>query len=269
MIRVSNITKSFSDVVALADVSFVMNTGVNVIIGPNGAGKTTTLKCLAGVITPDSGNIEIFGKSVKEAKKEIAFLDENRRVFRKFKVKDYEHIIPLLYRNWDEKLFKKLLAHFSIGRERRVEKLSAGIRTLFLISMVISTGAKVLILDEPTQHLDPININDVQKMLKELGQDRVVVIASHHMEEVESFADRFVIISKGRVLYQDEIDLAKEKHRVVSQNEISECDEVIQAVDSGWLVRTDKDKGRYPSLREIVLAYLKKSERATLFDFNG
>ncbi len=266
MIKVSNISKSFPDVVALADVSFVMNRGVNVIVGPNGAGKTTTLKCLAGVMNPDSGIIEIFGKSVWKVKKEIAFLDENRRVFRKFKVRDYEQMLPLLYENWDERLFKKLLAHFSIGGERRVEKLSAGIKTLFLFSVVASSGAKVLILDEPTQHLDPMRVSDVQEILKELGQDRVVVIASHHMEEVESFADRFVIINKGRVLYQDEIDVAKEKHRVVSQSEIGQYDEVIQVVESGWLVRTDEDKGRYPSLREITLAYLKRDKEVSLFD---
>ena len=101
-------------------------------------------------------------------------------------------------------------------------------------------------------------------MLKELGQDRIVVVASHHMEEVESFADRFVIINEGRVLYQDEIDAAKEKHRVVSQSEIGQYDEVIQIVESGWLVRTEEDKGRYPSLREIVLAYLKKDEKSSI-----
>ena len=264
MIRVSNLSKSYSDVVAVADVSFTMEEGVNVIIGPNGAGKTTTLKCLAGITTPDSGRVEIFGKSVWKVREEIAFLDETRKVFRRFRVKDYEQMMPLLYRKWDGKLFKRLLAHFSIGREKRVEKLSAGIKTLFLFSVVVSSGARILILDEPTQHLDVMRVGEVQQMLKELGQDHIVVVASHHMEEVENFADRFVIINEGRVIYKDEIDSAKEKHRVVSQSEISEYDEVIHSVESGWLVRTNEDKGRYPSLREIVLAYLKRDEKASI-----
>ncbi len=261
MVEVLEISKSFSDVVALAGVTFTADRGVNVIIGPNGAGKTTTLRCISGVVSPDSGSVKIFGKDPGRIKERIAVLSEDRRILRRMKVKDYEQLLPLLYPNWNGKLFKKFLAHFSIRRDQNLDTLSAGMRTVFLLSVLIASGADVLILDEPTQHLDPVKVNELETLLRELGTDKILIVASHHLEEVEGFADRFVILNEGRVVYSDDIDSAKEKHRIVAQNQIGEYDEVIGFVESGWLVKTEEDKGRYPSLREIVLAYLKRDEK--------
>lgn len=264
MIVVSRVSKSFSDVVALADVSFEMKKGVNVLIGPNGAGKTTTLKCIAGIIKPDSGSIRIFEKPPEKVKERIAFLSEDRRGISRLKVKDYEQLMALLYPTWDGRLLRKLLSHFQIPRQKAFDALSAGLKTLLLFSVAISSGADVLLFDEPTQHLDPVKISDIQSLIRELGEEKIIVLSTHHLEEVESFADRMFVINEGRVIYYDDVDHAKETHRVVQQNEISESDEIIHAVESGWLIRTEKDKGRYPSLREIVLAYLKKSSSSFL-----
>ncbi|MCD6449552.1 MAG: ABC transporter ATP-binding protein [Thermotogaceae bacterium] len=258
MIKIEKISKTFSDVVAISEVNFELEKGVNLLIGPNGAGKTTTLKCIGCIIQPDTGSITVFDKNPCLVKERIAFLSEDRKILRKMRVKDYMELLPLLYSKWDNRTFKKLLNHFSIPLNKPLDKLSAGMRTLFLLTCAISSSADVLLLDEPTQHLDPVKVAEIQNIIREIALDKIVVISTHHLEEAENFADRFVLINEGRVIYHDDVDSAKESHRVIQQNELTESDEVIGKIESGWLVKTDADKGRYPSLREIALVYLTK-----------
>lgn len=261
MVEVKSLRKSYEDVVAVADVSFVAGKGVTVLIGPNGAGKTTTLKCIAGIVRPDGGKISIFGKKISEVKDDIFLLPEDRKVFRKLRISDYEKLLSLIYPNWDTKLFGKLLAHFSIPRNRKMEELSAGMKTQLLMAVAYSSGANLVLLDEPTQHLDPVKVNEIETMIRHMGEERVVIVSSHHLEEVEYFSDEFVLINEGRVIYADSIDGAKEKHRVVPQDTVTDEDEIIGLLEGGILVRTEEEKGRHPRLREIVLAYLSRGKK--------
>jgi len=258
-VEVKNLGKKFGSVVAIVDVSFEVEDGIFVLIGPNGAGKTTTLRCLSGEIAPDMGEIKVFGKKVEEVKEKIAVLREDRRVFSNMKVKDYEELYSLIYPKWNPILFRRLVLHFNIPGDQPVEKFSAGMKTLFLLSLVISSGAELLLLDEPTQGLDPMKKEEVMKILREAGEERVLIVASHHLEEIEMLADNFAIINEGKVVYRDNLDNAKEKHRIIQASELTEEDEIIGVLEDGMLVKTERDVGRYSRFREIVLSYIERS----------
>ncbi len=261
MVEVKDLFKSFKDTIALNGVSLEISGGIHLIIGPNGAGKTTLLKCVMGILKPDSGNIRIFGKPPRSVKNRMAFLDEMRRPIRKFRVKDYEEIMPLLYPRWNRKLFWEISAKLSLRRSKLVENLSAGTKAMFFLSLVVSSGADVLILDEPTQNLDPVKIKEIEDIIKSESSGKIVLMSSHHLEEVERVAESFSIIDRGMVIYSDNLESAGKSHRVVFQSEITQLDEVIGRVEENqYLVKTTSDKGRAPSLREIALAYLNLSK---------
>ncbi len=266
MVRVENLSKVFRDVIALSSVSFEIDEGIAILVGPNGAGKTTTLRCISGSLRPDSGYVEIFGKRPNEVKERMAFLSESRRSFRKMKVEDYEELLPLLYPRWNARLFREFLAHFSIERSRRIDELSAGMKTLFHLSVVLSSGADLMLLDEPTQNLDPVKVSEFEKILRDISKEKIVLISTHHVEEVESLADRMIVIVGGKVIYEADVDEAKDTHRIVPASLIEDGDEVIEKVDGEFLVRTEDDKGRYPKLREIVLAYLKRGSNFSWYN---
>jgi len=95
--------------------------------------------------------------------------------------------------------------------------------------------------------------------LREVGEERVLIIASHHLEEIEMLADNFAIINEGKVVYRDNLDAAKEKHRIIQASELTEEDEIISVLENGMLVRTEREVGRYPRFRELVLAYIERS----------
>lgn len=260
LLEVKDLFKSFEDSIALNGVSLEISKGIHLIIGPNGAGKTSLLKCVMGILKPDSGKIRVFGKSPHLVKNRMAFLSETRKPLRKFRVKDYEEIMPLLYPRWNRKLFWEISAKLSLKRGKRVENMSAGMRTMFLLSLVISSGADLLLLDEPTQNLDPSKVKEVENLIRKEASNKIVLISSHHLEEVENIAESFSIINRGEIVYSDDLKSAKENHRVVFQNEITQLDEVIGKIEGNtYLIKTSTDRGRFPSLREITLAYLSSS----------
>ncbi len=261
MIEVKDLFKSFKDTVALNGVNLKVSEEIHLVIGPNGAGKTTLLKCIMGILRPDSGKIRVFGKPPLSVKNRMAFLNEMRKPIRKFRVKDYEEIMPILYPKWNRKLFWEISARLSLKRSKYVESMSAGIKTMFFLSLIISSGADVLILDEPTQNLDPLKVKEIENFIRNESSGKTVIMSSHHLEEVENIADSFSIIDNGKVIYSESVRNAKESHRVVSQSEIIQLDEIVGKIeDNYYLVKTNSDKGREPSLREIVIAYLNLSK---------
>ena len=128
--------------------------------------------------------------------------------------------------------------------------------------MTVSTDSKILILDEPTQHLDPVWKDDVLSIIRSYAQcGNTIILSTHQVEEAELMATHFAIIRSGRVLYSDELDAAKENHRVVRVEEMEEELEQITVMNNDTvLVKTNKEIGRYPTFREIALGYLRSKE---------
>lgn len=269
MIRVEHLRKNFSGKQVLSDVSFFVEPGsILALVGPNGAGKTTTIRCITGVLKPDAGSVTLFGEKFEHvtshtAKQRIAVVPEERVVFRNFSGADYAQLWASLYPKWNDSIFSNFVARYGFDLSQKVESYSIGMKTLFLLGLCISSQADLLILDEPTQHLDPTIRLEVMSLLKEyVDGERSAIVSSHEIFELEEYATHLAIIKEGRIIYTDSIDEAKEKHRIVEKGESIQDGEVVGLVGQNVLVKASSDVGRYPKLSEIVVAYLTgKSER--------
>ncbi|AMW33735.2 ATP-binding cassette domain-containing protein [Fervidobacterium islandicum] len=262
MLSVRKISKRFNNKQVLADVSFDVKKGsIFALIGPNGAGKTTTIRCILKAIDADSGIVEFMGEKINAVtKRKIAAVSEDRQVFRNFTAYDYERLYSSVYPQWDGEVFNRLVAKYNFDFSQRVETYSIGMKTLFLVVLAISTNAELLILDEPTQHLDPTVRYEVMRLIKEYASSgKSCIVSSHEMFELEEYATEFAIINAGKVIYTDSIDSAKEKHRVFRAGESIGTGDIIGIVGDEILVRVSgevTESGRFPKFQEIVVGYL-------------
>ncbi len=268
IVDVKGLVKKFGDKIVLNNVNFSVNyQEIFALIGPNGAGKTTTLRCLYGDIFPTQGTIEIFGTKFSQSMKDkMAVLTENRLSFSRFKGEDYRKLWSMLYPNWDDEIFNRFIMHYNLDLRKRVENYSSGMKVIMNLALAISTGAELLILDEPTLNLDPVVRTDTLRVLKDFVKEkRSIVISSHEIYELEEIADAFAIIKEGRIIYADTVDDAKSKHRIGGRNERING-EIIGNVGDEVLYRTDKGEGRYPTLMEISIAYIQGQKRFSPFE---
>ncbi len=165
IVEVKGLVKKFGDKIVLNNVNFSVNyQEIFALIGPNGAGKTTTLRCLYGDIFPNQGTIDIFGTKFSQSMKDkIAVLTENRISFSRFKGEDYRKLWSMLYPNWNDEIFNKFIMHYNLDLRERVENYSSGMKVIMNLALAISSGAELLILDEPTLNLDPVVRMDTEK----------------------------------------------------------------------------------------------------------
>ncbi|AEX85184.1 hypothetical protein XO10_03780 [Marinitoga sp. 1135] len=262
MIEVINLEKSYGPKPALIDVNLTVNSGdIYVLVGPNGAGKTTTLKCIYGDLKPDNGKVLIDGKTLnKFRKRNISVLLEDRVVFKGLYPYDYAELWKILYPKWNDKRYKELMMEFNLPITKPLNAYSSGMKTLFYIILMLASNTKIMILDEPTQNIDPVKKDKILKLLKEFvsNGENIVIMSTHHIEEVELISSRFAIINSGKTTFEGDIQEALNAHKIVKQSEMTEEMEIIMPLDDGILVKTNEDIGRTPDFREVVLGYLKK-----------
>ena len=210
MIRAHALTKSFAQTVALDGVSFEAKPGeVLGFLGPNGAGKTTAMRILTGYLPPTSGRVEVCGLDVaaepRAARARIGYLPESVPLYPEMRVDEY-----LFYRAALKRVprrDRRLRVDEACGRtgikgaERRViGHLSKGYRQRVGLADALLHRPEVLILDEPTDGLDPLQRRDVLALIGELGRERTVILSTHILPEVESVCARLVILDRGKVV---------------------------------------------------------------------
>lgn len=261
-VTITNMTKRFGSKRVLNDVSMEIKNGeIFALIGPNGAGKTTTLRTIFGEIKPDLGEVSVFGKPISAGIKEkMAVMPEERLTFSRFTSSDYHRLWSRLYPTWNEKVFSSFANHFRFNLDERVSTYSMGMKTLLNMALCMSTGADLMLLDEPTQNLDPVIRAEILSVIKNYTEDqseKTIIISSHEIYELEEIASSFAIIREGEILYSDTIDNAKENHRIVNTGETVPFGAVIGIVDNETLVKTREEVGRYPNFKEIILGYLQ------------
>ncbi len=213
IIEVKNIYKAFGSYLAVKDLSFSVKEGEIVgILGPNGAGKTTSMRILTGFLHPTKGTIKINGKNLFEnpvsSRKLIGYVPEGSPLYNEMTVIDFLRFI-FEARNLDkEKKDNSVdnvvnLLKLNNVLFQRIETLSKGYKRRVGLAQAIIHNPKILILDEPTDGLDPNQKNDVRKLIKELGKDKAIIISTHILEEINALCNRTLIISKGRLLIDD------------------------------------------------------------------
>lgn len=216
MIEVSGLTKIYGQRTAIQDLNFTVNKGEIVgFLGPNGAGKSTTMKILTGFMPASFGTAKVAGFDVFDdainVKKNVGYLPENPPVYFEMIVEDYLKFAAQLHdvskanlkSSIDMALEKTGLTHV---RKRIIGNLSKGYRQRVGLAQALVHDPQVLILDEPTVGLDPVQIIEIRELIKSLGGAHTVILSSHILPEVTATCERIIVINKGTIVAQDNIE---------------------------------------------------------------
>jgi ABC-2 type transport system ATP-binding protein len=213
MIKTEHLGKRYETLTAVDDVSFEVAPGeVLGFLGPNGAGKTTTMRMLAGFISPTSGKASICGHDIETdtlaAKRLLGYLPEGAPLYGEMTVQRFLEFIADL-RNLTGSVRRNRL-DYSIGRlqlgsvlEQTIETLSKGFRRRVGLAQALMQDPPVLILDEPTDGLDPNQKHEVRTLINEMSRDKIIIISTHLLEEVQAVCTRAIIIARGRIVADD------------------------------------------------------------------
>lgn len=282
-IEINNLSKKYEEYV-LNKVSFSVPKGsVMGYIGQNGAGKTTTIRSMMNLIPIDEGEIKILGmdyrKSETDIKKRIAVVFDELPVQDIFDAKDLSYIFEGLYEEWNKGTFKEYLNRFEIPEQRKVGKLSKGMKMKLQIALALSHNAELLIMDEPTAGLDPVVRDEILHCFMEYVEDgsKSILLSSHITSDLEKIANCVTYIDKGKIL------LTGAKDEIIANHAIIRCDkDEVRALDSNDVISArishfgaevllynhgnvcDKYKGMpmdKASLEEIMLYYVNREKK--------
>lgn len=213
-ISVSNLSKDYGQQKALNGISFEASAGkVLGFLGPNGAGKSTTMKILTCFIPQTSGSARVCGFDVTEApmdvKRNIGYLPENNPLYLEMYVKEALGFICDIHQIADKKIrIKEVIALTGLGDEqyKKISELSKGYRQRVGLAQAILPDPQVLILDEPTSGLDPNQVVGIRSLIRDLGKTKTVILSTHIMQEVEAVCDQVIIINKGMIVADGELN---------------------------------------------------------------
>lgn len=209
ILSVNGISKRYKKVVALDNVSFEMSSGeVLALLGANGAGKSTAMKIICGLAFADSGTVTVNGANIVTdrigALRNIGAVIENPCFYNKLSAFDNLKAVGIYYGITDDNTINKLLETVGLldCKKRKVDTFSLGMKQRFGIAQALLNSPKLLILDEPTNGLDPQGIYELRQFIKRLAHEQniAVLLSSHQLYEVQNTADRVVIMNSGRVV---------------------------------------------------------------------
>ncbi len=216
MIEVRELTKNYGPHKAVDRLSFSVKKGEVVgFLGPNGAGKTTTMKIITGFMPPSAGSVTVAGFDVFEdpieVKKRIGYLPETPPVYGEMTVESYLKFVARLKGVEKSKLsaqVERAIEKTDLGsvRKRMIQNLSKGYRQRVGISQALVSEPEVLILDEPTVGLDPRQVAEVRKLIKDLAGHHTIILSTHILPEVQATCERIIIINRGRIAAEDSLD---------------------------------------------------------------
>lgn len=286
MISVEHLTKCYGDFTAVDDLSFEIGEGhVYGFLGPNGAGKSTTMNIMTGCLSATAGHVRIDGYDIfdepDKAKKLIGYLPEHPPLYMNETPLEYLTFVGEAKGLRGEELNRQIdtvigLTKIEHMKHRRISALSKGYQQRVGIAQALLGNPKVIILDEPTVGLDPIQIIEIRDLIKELGKTHTVIFSSHILSEVQAICDQILMIAHGKLVAFD--DPQKLEKTLLSSNEITlttdatedELREILSSVDhitevttgivaEKWTVariKTDHNN-IYDLSRDVFLAFTK------------
>lgn len=225
-IIVQNVTKQYDTQLALNDVSLTIGKGEIVgLLGPNGAGKSTLMKIITCFIPPTKGTVSVEGYDIweqsMEVRKRVGYLPEHNPLYLDMYVKEYLGFIGGIHHLKGQELNKRIdemieMTGLGVEMHKKIGALSKGYRQRVGLAQAMIHNPSVLILDEPTSGLDPNQLIDIRNLIRDLGEEKTVLLSTHIMQEVEALCDRIIIINKGVVVANDNIEnLTKESDNVL------------------------------------------------------
>jgi ABC-2 type transport system ATP-binding protein len=272
--------KRYGHAWGLRDCTFDIPSGrIAALVGPNGSGKSTLLRMAAGITRPTTGHVRVFGhspaKQAEEVLRRIGYLDQERPLYRSFKVSEMLRFGKKLNRNWDSATARQYLAELNIPIESRVGNLSVGQQAQVAVTMCLAKRPELLLLDEPVAALDPLARESLMQVLLSavVHHGTTVLLSSHAIADLAMVCDYLIILSASRVSLADDLDYVLASHRllvgardasppagadvIAARHTERQTDLLVRVKepigDTAWRVEE-------PTLEEIVIAYLRRAE---------
>jgi ABC-2 type transport system ATP-binding protein len=258
MIEIQEVTKEFGALMALDDFSLKVESGTVLgLLGPNGAGKTTMMRIIAGYLQPTSGTVVIDGEDIGGARRNInrriGYLPENNPLYEDMLVEEYLQFVAALHGIKGSKAKAEIERVVEeTGLEdvyfKSVDSLSKGYRQRLGIASAIIHNPDILILDEPTEGLDPNQRVEIRSLIKRIGETSTVIISTHVMQEVSATCDRLAIISKGTLVAEGTT------HALLKQAQGSRMQVIVEVSGSG-------SRAAFGKVSSMIVEDVQKSEK--------
>ena len=237
MIRAESLSKHYGSIKAVDGISFAIEPGEIVgLLGPNGAGKTTTMRMCAGYLAPTSGRVQIHGFDLSAetiaAQKTFGYLPEGAPLWGEMTPRAFLDFVADIRALDGNRRAERLgevvrLLQLESVLDQRIETLSKGFRRRVGLAQAILHDPPVLLLDEPTDGLDPNQKHEVRELIRGMSSDKIVVISTHILEEVEAVCSRAIIIAKGRIVADDS------PRALAARSESNRLDHVFRSITTG------------------------------------
>ena len=217
-LQIINLTKKFGLQTALNNINIEINNNEIIgLLGPNGAGKSTLMKSIVGALKIDEGQIFFYGKEIREdeieAKKNMGFLPENNPLYNEMYVKEYLSFVADIHQVSKERIDEVIeLVGITPEKTKTISQLSKGYKQRVGLAQAILHSPDLLILDEPTNGLDPNQIIEIRNVIREIGKEKTVILSTHIMQEVEALCSRVILIHEGNIIQDSNIEEFKGKY---------------------------------------------------------
>ena len=281
MIRVENLSKNYGPVRAVRSISFDLDDGQVIgFLGANGAGKSTTLKIMTGYISPTAGNVYYNDHNIQEntseIQKDIGYLPELNPLYGEMRVHDYLKFISEIRGIHNENFksaFQKVVEECALNAvaHRTIGNCSKGYKQRIGLAAAMIHDPKILILDEPVSGLDPNQIVEIRQLIRKLGKEKIVIMSSHILQEIQATVDRIIIINEGSIVADGSSDSllsdtnAKTELSMdvenADENDINDMKAIIPSIDISSISKED-------TYTKINIKYPKNNDpRSDIFKY--
>ena len=216
-LQIIDLTKKFGEQTALNNINLnIKKNEIVGLLGPNGAGKSTLMKSITGVLKIETGQILFQGRDISqspiESKKNIGFLPENNPLYQDMFVKEYLNFVANIHKISSKRVEEVIdLVGITPEKSKKISQLSKGYKQRVGLAQAIIHQPDLLILDEPTNGLDPNQIIEIRNLIKEISLEKTIILSTHIMQEVEALCSRMILIHKGNILQDCSIEDFKGK----------------------------------------------------------
>lgn len=273
-VKVAGLTKIYGQQKAVDDISFTAQPGeILGFLGPNGAGKSTTMKVATGFIPPSEGSVEVCGIDVMKdpvaARRKIGYLPENNPLYLDMYVHEYLLFMAAAHCIGGAGAKSRVAEMISLcgltkEQNKKIGMLSKGYRQRVGLTQALLHDPEVLILDEPTTGLDPNQLVEIRKLIKEISKNKTVIFSTHIMQEVKALCDRVVIINQGEIVADDTLQnlmgnrvvLKVEFESAVEVKKLSHLGKVEQKTETHYTVSSESGK----DLRSVLFKLAKEED---------
>jgi ABC-2 type transport system ATP-binding protein len=221
VIETHELSKSYGRVEAVRQLNLSVKAHhITAFLGLNGAGKSTTIKMLLGMIRPSTGSSELLGKPMsgergsEGLRKQVAYVSETKQLYGYMTVEEIIRFTRSFYPDWRVDIERRLLARYELPLGRKIDSLSKGMRTKLALLLALARKPELLILDEPSEGLDPLGIEQMlESLVAQCGEGTTIFFSSHQLPEVERIADQVCILHRGRLVLNASLDNIRESYR--------------------------------------------------------